>query len=196
MRQNKDIKIHSAGKIKIRLSGNLPIKILALLLFVILLLCGCSKNKSSQPAGTEKPTQTDSQNSQTDTEPVTLEQELLKRRGKPFDQSDYKKLTGGENIIDVNSEFDCELDHGNSKTIDSIVVSNGKIDRANFNSLLTNGKNIQEVGALPKSNEVMYWRITYDGEMGKVYYRDGTGYDIGCAPYSTKPIATAKYPLF
>jgi hypothetical protein len=62
--------------------------------------------------------------------------------------------------------------------------------------LLQGGKNIQEIGALPNSSEVMYWRITYDGEMGKVYYRDGTGYDISCAPYSTKPIDTAKYPLF
>lgn len=58
-------------------------------------LCGCgdkdkSEPKNSQPAVTEKASaQTPAESA--DTEPKTLEQELLKRRGKSFDASDYKK---------------------------------------------------------------------------------------------------------
>ena len=77
-------------------------------------LCGCgdeSKPESSQPAVTEK-TATQTPADSADTEPKTLEQELLKRRGKSFDASDYKKIAGAEGIIDIKSEFDCFVDHG------------------------------------------------------------------------------------
>lgn len=38
---------------------------------------------------------TDNMDSKTDTEPVNIEQELLKQRGIDFDKSDYPTFTGG-----------------------------------------------------------------------------------------------------
>ncbi len=171
-------------------------------LLALILLCGCTSQKEEPPAAsstTDNTVQTDSQICKTDSEPITLVEELLKQRNIPFDQSDYPKLVGGGDVININlldTEFDCSLDHGYSKTVDSIIVSNGKLYRANFDSLLPNGKNIQEIGTLPNSDEVIYWAITYDGEMDDVYYRDGTGSKICCAPYSATPIDTKQYPLF
>lgn len=128
-------------------------------------------------------------------EPATLEQELLKRRNKPFEQSDYKTIIGGENIININAEFDCNLDHGYSTTVNDLVVADGKLYQANFNSVLSNGKNIQEVGSLP-GKDVQYWHLTYDGEMGSIYLKDGSGYEISNPPFSATPLDKAQYPLF
>ena len=71
---------------------------------------------------------------QISSEPVTLEQALLKERSKPYDQSDYKTFVGGEGIINEYAEFDCNLDHGYSKTVNDLVVADGKLYQANFNS--------------------------------------------------------------
>ena len=161
-------------------------------------LCGCgdeSKPESSQPAVTEK-TATQTPADSADTEPETLEQELLKRRGKSFDASDYKKIAGAEGIIDIKSEFDCFVDHGYSEGIDCIIVSGGKIYKANFNSLLSNGKNIQEAGTLPEIAAVRYWRFTHDGEIGDMYFCNNTYYKMSCTPFSAEKQDAAAYPLF
>lgn len=168
-------------------------RIFAVFLLVSLTLCGCAKKTpetDSSAANTKS-----SQNASTQAEPVTLEQALLKERGIPYDQSDYKKFLGGENIIHEYAEFDCNLDHGYSKSVNDLVVSDGKLYQANFNSLLANGKNIQEIGTLP-GKDVRYWQLTYDGEMGSMYLKDGSGYKISAVPFSTAPLDNAKYPLF
>lgn len=164
----------------------------------LVLLCGCTSQNEKPPAAsstTDNPAQTDSQICKTDAEPITLEEELLKRRNIPFDQTDYKKFIGGENIIDEYAEFDCNLDHGYSTTINDFVVSDGKIYEANFNYTLANGKNIQEVGTLP-GRDIRYWSLTYDGEMGEIYLKDGQGYKVSGPPFSTAPMDKAQYPLF
>ena len=38
-------------------------------------------------------------------EPETLEQELLKKRGVAFDQSDYKTFTGAEGVLSLQTVF-------------------------------------------------------------------------------------------
>ena len=160
----------------------------ALIAVLLCGLCGCgdeSKPESSQPAVTEK-TATQTPEESADTEPETLEQELLKRRGKSFDASDYKKIAGAEGIIDINSEFDCFIDHGYSEGTDCIIVSGGKIYKANFNSLLSNGKNVQEAGTLPEIAAVRYWRFTHDGEMGDMYFCNNTYYKMSCTPFSAE----------
>ena len=63
----------------------------ALIAVLLCGLCGCgdkdkSEPKNSQPAVTEKASAQTPEES-ADTEPKTLEQELLKRRGKSFDAS-------------------------------------------------------------------------------------------------------------
>ena len=170
------------------------------LLLVLSLLCSCQGAGEDSTPVSDSAGQTESFDSHTEAEPVTLEQELLKRRGKPYDQSDYPKINGGEGIIDITSEFDCEIDHGYSTTMDAFVVSGGKIYRANFNSLLSNGKNLLEVGTLPSSSEVQYWNLTYDGEMGNVYFKDGTAYKLSAQTpvlsYTMEKMDTVEYPLF
>ena len=67
-------------------------RIFAVFLLVSLTLCGCAKKTpetDSSAANTKS-----SQNASTQAEPVTLEQALLKERGIPYDQSDYKKFLG------------------------------------------------------------------------------------------------------
>lgn len=135
------------------------------------------------------------QNAATGKEPTTLEQALLKERGIAYDQSDYKKFLGGEGIIDEYAEFDCAVDHSYSTDINDLVVSDGKLYRANFNATLPNGKNIQGLGTLP-GKDVQYWRLTYDGEMGNLYLKDGSGYKITGVPFTTAPLDGAQYPLF
>ena len=171
------------------------LRILAVFLLVSMVLCGCGKVPTEKPseAVSTKPDTTQSEATQSD--PVNLEQFLLKERGKPYDQSDYKKFLGGEGIIYEYAEFDCNLDHGYSKTVNDLVISDGKLYQANFNSLLANGKNIQEVGTLP-GKEVRYWQLTYDGEMGSMYLKNGSGYKISAVPFSTVPLDNAQYPLF
>lgn len=112
-----------------------------------LALSACVKKPSETYSSTSIPKP--SQNTSTQAEPVTLEQALLKERGKPYDQSDYKTFVGGEGIINEYAEFDCNLDHGYSKTVNDFVVADGKLYQANFNSVLANGKNIQEVSNPP-----------------------------------------------
>ena len=171
---------------------------LAAILIAFILFCGCAGNggKTSKPIG-EKGT---SLNASTQAEPVTLEQALLKERGKSYDQSDYKKIIGGEGIIDITSEFDCFVDHSYSTDIDNMIVSGGKTYRANFNSPLSNGKNILETFTLPSTAEVRYWDATYDGEICNFYFKDGSAYKLsGQSPvtsYIPEKIDTDKYPLF
>ena len=92
-----------------RIISEFKMRGLASLLLAFILLCGCADKggKTSGPTA-EKDT---SLNASTQAEPVTLEQALLKERGRPYDQSDYKKIIGGEGIIDITSEFDCFVDH-------------------------------------------------------------------------------------
>ena len=129
-------------------------------------------------------------------DPATLEQELLARRGIPFESSDYKKLICDDGIIDINSEFDFNVDHGYSIGINEIVVSGGRVYFANLNTTLANGMNVMEAGVLPESGSVLYWHYTYDGEMGSMYFRSGNGYKVSCSPLSSSPLDPARDPLF
>ena len=158
-----------------------------------LALSACGKKPSETYRSTSIPEP--SQNTSTQAEPVTLEQALLKERGKPYDQSDYKTFVGGEGIINEYAEFDCNLDHGYSKTVNDLVVADGKLYQANFNSVLANGKNIQEVGTLPGKN-IRYWHLTHDGEMGEIYLNDGSGYKVSSPPFTASPMDQAQHPLF
>lgn len=180
------------------IKSELKIRGLAAVLLAFTLLCGCADKggKTSEPTD-KKDT---SLNASTQAEPVTLEQALLKERGRPYDQSDYKKIIGGEGIIDITTEFDCFVDHSYSTDIDNMIVSGGKTYRANFNSPLSNGKNILETFTLPSTAEVRYWDATYDGEICNFYFKDGSAYKLsGQSPimsYIPEKIDTGKYPLF
>lgn len=180
---------------------------IAALIAVSVLLCGCSGTESGDSGSdTNSAVQSSSvpdtgsaavgSEASSAADPATLEQELLARRGVPFESSDYKKLICDDGIIDINSEFDFNVDHGYSADINEIVVSGGRVYFANLNTTLANGKNVMEAGALPESGSVLYWHYTYDGEMGSMYFRSGNGYKVSCSPLSSSPLDPARDPLF
>lgn len=178
-----------------RLNYHFLHRLSAIFLLISMTLCGCAKEPAGEPSEAVSTEPETSQSETTQADPINLEQVLLKERGIPYDQSDYKKFLGGENIIHEYVEFDCNLDHGYSTTINDFVVSDGKIYEANFNSVLANGKNIQEVGTLP-GRDIRYWSLTYDGEMGEIYLKDGQGYKVSSPPFTASPMDKAQFPLF
>ena len=178
-----------------RLNYHFLHRLSAIFLLISMTLCGCAKEPAGEPSEAVSTEPETSQSETTQADPINLEQVLLKERGIPYDQSDYKKFLGGENIIHEYAEFDCNLDHGYSKTVNDLVVADGKLYQANFNSVLANGKNIQEVGTLPRKN-IRYWRLTHDGEMGEIYLNDGSGYKVSSPPFTASPMDKAQFPLF
>ena len=76
-------------------------RILAVFLLVSIVLCGCAK----KPSGTENPDPDNSMNASTQADPINLEQLLLKERGIPYDQSDYKTFVGGEGLLNLDTVF-------------------------------------------------------------------------------------------
>ena len=175
------------------------IAVCLLLVMFVLSATGCGK-KSDDKNGGDKTKPSSDQTDHTEAEPVTLEQYLLKERGIAYDKSDYKKFVGGEGIVTLETEFDCNIDHTYSQTIDEIVISDGKIYKANLNHLLSNGKNIQETGTLPESGEVAKWHLTYDAEMGLVYFKSGNCYEMaiptGGSSYIYKKRDAVDGPMF
>ena len=131
-----------------RYNKNYLPKILTVLLLASLVLSACAKKPSETYSSTSIPDP--SQNTSTQAEPVTLEQALLKERGKPYDQSDYKTFVGGEGIINEYAEFDCNLDHGYSKTVNDLVISDGKLYQANFNSVLPTARTYRRSALCPE----------------------------------------------
>lgn len=137
----------------------------------------------------------DGQTAATGQEPVTLEQYLLKNRGIDYDQSDYPKLVGAEGIIDLTSEFDCNVDHSSAADINDIVLSGGKLYLANLNTPSFNGQSLWQAGVLPGS-DVVSWHLTYDGEMGTLYPKGGAAYKVSANPFSAQPLDSAQSALF
>lgn len=182
--------------------------ILLLTVFLLAALAGCS-TQSDLPSDSSVPSQSAAPSTDGGDDPTvptevpqlqTLEQELLARRGLAFDQSDYTTLLGGEGIIDRNTLFDGQIDYGYSKDIDCLFLNNGEIYRSNFNMLLSNAKNVEKIGELPAPGLPQYWRFTYDGESGTVYYRDGAVYKLRAqsptGPYTAEALTDPSYALF
>ena len=185
--EEKIKKMEKSGKIRL-LSGA---RLLLCAALAAAALCGCS----ASPGGAKGPEPSGGQTASTGAEPVKLEQYLLKNRGIAYDQSDYPKLVGGEGIIDLTSEFDCNVDHSYSTDINDIVVSGGKLYLANLNTPSFNGQSLWQAGVLPGS-DVVSWHMTYDGEMGSLYLKGGAGYKVSARPFSALPLDSAQSTLF
>lgn len=87
-------------------------RLLPLLLAMGLLLAGCSGGTEPSEPSSDTGSSTASASStpaasapEPEPEPETLEQELLKKRGVAFDQSDYKTFTGAEGVLSLQTVF-------------------------------------------------------------------------------------------
>lgn len=155
-------------------------------------------DKDTGKKGTNKKG-TDNMDSKTDTEPVNIEQELLKQRGIDFDKSDYPTFTGGEGIVDTNSVFGSSAFYKYTNS-NYNMISGGKIYEVNLEAKLSNGQNCRLVGTLPEDGEIISCKLEYDDHGLEVEYRNHHNYKLtstsAAGPFTTKQIDTAQYPMF
>lgn len=154
-------------------------------------LCGCS----ASPGEAKKPDPDSGQSTATQAEPVNLEQVLLKARGKPYDQSDYKKFLGGEGLLNFDTIF-TDTDPAVAKgELSSVFLSDGKLYKFGTDSALPNGKNCMEIYSLPDKAKPIYLHSgDFNGADLDVIFSDGKRFSLD-APSNNGPY-TAKESKF
>ena len=166
-------------------------RILAVFLLVRIVLCGCAK----KPSGTENPDPDNSMNASTQADPINLEQLLLKERGIPYDQSDYKTFVGGEGLLNLDTVF-TDTDPAVAKgELSSVFLSGGKLYKFGTDSALPNGKNCMEIYSLPDKAKPIYLHSgDFNGADLDVIFSDGKRFSLD-APSNNGPY-TAKESKF
>ena len=171
------------------------LRILAVFLLVSMVLCGCGKVPTEKPseAVSTKPDTTQSEATQSD--PVNLEQLLLKERGIPYDRSDYKTFVGGEGLLNFDTVF-TDTDPAVAKgELSSIFLSGGKLYKFGTDSALPNGKNCMEIYSLPDKAKPIYLHSgDFNGADLDVIFSDGKRFSLD-APSNNGPY-TAKESKF
>ena len=131
-------------------------RLLPLLLAMGLLLAGCSGGTEPSEPSSDTGSSTASASStpaasapEPEPEPETLEQELLKKRGVAFDQSDYKTFTGAEGVLSLQTVFSDLNPKKAGGNLSSVFLSGGKIYQYRCDATLPGGQNCREVGTLP-----------------------------------------------
>lgn len=154
-------------------------------------LCGCS----ASPGEAKEPNPGSGQNTATQAEPVTLEQALLKERGKPYDRSDYKTFVGGEGLLNFDTIF-TDTDPAVAKgELSSVFLSDGKLYKFGTDSALPNGKNCMEIYSLPDKAKPIYLHSgDFNGADLDVIFSDGKRFSLD-APSNNGPY-TAKESKF
>ena len=170
------------------------LRILAVFLLVsmVLWLRKVPTEKPSEAVST-KPDTTQSEATQSD--PVNLEQFLLKERGKPYDQSDYKTFVGGEGLLNFDTVF-TDTDPAVAKgELSSVFLSGGKLYKFGTDSALPNGKNCMEIYSLPDKAKPIYLHSgDFNGADLDVIFSDGKRFSLD-APSNNGPY-TAKESKF
>lgn len=154
-------------------------------------LCGYS----ASPGEAKKPDPGSGQSTATQAEPVNLEQALLKERGKPYDQSDYKTFVGGEGLLNFDTIF-TDTDPAVAKgELSSVFLSDGKLYKFGTDSALPNGKNCMEIYSLPDKAKPIYLHSgDFNGADLDVIFSDGKRFSLD-APSNNGPY-TAKESKF
>ena len=171
------------------------LRILAVFLLVSMVLCGCGKVPTEKPseAVSTKPDTTQSEATQSD--PINLEQLLLKERGIPYDRSDYKTFVGGEGLLNLDTVF-TDTDPAVAKgELSSVFLSGGKLYKFGTDSALPNGKNCMEIYSLPDKAKPIYLHSgDFNGADLDVIFSDGKRFSLD-APSNNGPY-TAKESKF
>lgn len=151
-------------------------------------LCGCAK----KPAETGNPDPTPSQSTSTQADPINLEQLLLKERGIPYDQSDYKTFVGGEGLLNFDTVF-TDTDPAVAKgELSSVFLSGGKLYKFSTDSALPNGKNCMEIYSLPDAAKPIYLHSRdFNGADLDAIFSDGRRFSLE-APSNNGPYAAKE----
>lgn len=171
------------------------LRILAVFLLVSMVLCGCGKVPTEKPseAVSTKPDTTQSEATQSD--PINLEQLLLKERGIPYDQSDYKTFVGGEGLLNFDTVFTDTNPAVAKGELSSVFLSGGKLYKFGTDSALPNGKNCMEIYSLPDKAKPIYLHSgDFNGADLDVIFSDGKRFSLD-APSNNGPY-TAKESKF
>ncbi len=168
--------------------GHLSFNLLAAFLLVSMALCGCAK----QPSGTDGSDPDNSMNASTQADPINLEQLLLKERGMPYDQSDYKTFAGGEGLLNFNTVF-TDTDPAVAKgELSSVFLSGGKLYKFSTDAALPNGKNCMEIYSLPDTAKPIYLHSRdFNGADLDVIFSDGRRFSLE-APSNNGPYAAKE----
>lgn len=173
--------------------GLLSFKTLAVFLLVSMVLCGCAK-KPSETAETDGSVPDTSVNAsaQADPDPIHLEQLLLKERGIPYDQSDYKTFVGGEGLLNFDTVF-TDADPAVAKgELSSVFLSGGKLYKFSTDSAMPNGKNCMEIYSLPDTAKPIYLHSRdFNGADLDVIFSDGKRFSLE-APSNNGPYAAKE----
>lgn len=167
---------------------HLSLKLSAVFLLVSMALCGCAK----QPSETENPNSDTTMNASTQADPINLEQLLLKERGIPYDQSDYKTFIGGEGLLRFDTVF-TDTDPAVAKgELTSVFLSGGKLYKFSTDSALPNGKNCMEIYSLPDTAKPIYLHSRdFNGADLDVIFSDGRRFSLE-APSNNGPYAAKE----
>ena len=177
-------------------------RLLPLLLAMGLLLAGCSGGTEPSEPSSDTGSPTASAGStpaasapEPEPEPETLEQELLKKRGVAFDQSDYKTFTGAEGVLSLQTVFSDLNPKKAGGNLSSVFLSGGKIYQYRCDATLPGGQNCREVGTLPLADRPAYPQaIDFNGADLEVVYRGGKRYSVKSASNNGPYTATeSKY---
>lgn len=180
------------------------------LLLALMMLGGCEKRDRDADENTESASRTETQSvSDTDTypqtessadtaeptqntEPSTLEEELLAKRGIAFTASDYKSLVGGEGLLDfgtVFTDFEPGIAGGD---LSSIFLSGGKIYKFNCDTPISGGNNFVQVGTLPVSSKPIYFHTSdFNGADIDIIFEGGRRFRLE-APSNNGPYAAKE----
>ena len=177
-------------------------RLLPLLLAMGLLLVGCSGGTEPSEPSSDTGSSTASASStpaasapEPEPEPETLEQELLKKRGVAFDQSDYKTFTGAEGVLSLQTVFSDLNPKKAGGNLSSVFLSGGKIYQYRCDATLPGGQNCREVGTLPLAEQPVYLQANdFNGADLEVVYRGGKRYSVKSASNNGPYTATeSKY---
>ena len=162
------------------------------LLLVAVLITGCGK-KAADSTSTARSgggsTKADSSSAQT--QPATLEQELLKKRGVAFQSSDYKRFSGGEGLLDFNTVFPDNDPVTAGGDLSSVFLSGGKLYKFSTDSALQGGKNCIEIYQLPVTEKPIYLHSRdFNGADLDVIFQGGRRFSLEApsnnGPYTPK----------
>ena len=157
-------------------------------LLAAVLMSGCGGEGKTQSSSQ----QSDNSSATAQTEPTTLEQELLKKRGIAFDKSDYKQFSGGEGLLNFDTVF-TDTDPAVAKgELTSVFLSAGKLYKFSTDSALPNGKNCMEIYSLPDTAKPIYLHSRdFNGADLDVIFSDGRRFSLE-APSNNGPYAAKE----